>query len=118
LIARLCAILCGVALTWMCASFGLSLLHDYRSTCHGPCKQHTARRGVANIEQAILLFAIDENRCPSGNDELIRGHYVAVAGLVDPWGTAIAYSCVNGEPKARSAGPDRRFGTPDDVTSD
>lgn len=33
----------------------------------------------------------------------------------DPWGTPYRYERVNGAPSPRSAGPDRRFGTGDDV---
>jgi hypothetical protein len=118
MIRRRLAFIGGVALTWTCVATGLSLL----GACfvsYGPCKPHIARRSISDVEQALMQYRIDNNRCPTGNDDLIRGQYIYTAALVDPWGTAIAYSCsLKEEPRARSAGPDRIFDTPDDVTGD
>jgi type II secretory pathway pseudopilin PulG len=36
--------------------------------------------------------------------------------VTDPWGTPFRYQFINGKPKLRSAGPDARFDTPDDIT--
>lgn len=40
---------------------------------------------------------------------------VRTAPPPDPWGTKYRYRLVGGVPDLTSAGPDRRFGTPDDV---
>jgi len=39
--------------------------------------------------------------------------------IYDPWGTVLDYIYVAGDtfPKLTSAGPDRQFGTPDDITN-
>lgn len=38
--------------------------------------------------------------------------------LVDLWGGRLTYRIVKGRPEVRSAGPDGRFGTDDDLTSE
>ena len=116
MIGRLCAILCGVALTWACAAFGIVAfgeLHGHR--CSSGNKQ--ALRRVIATEQAPTMFWIAHRRCPADDDELISADYVAAGELVDPCGTALAYSCSGGDVTVRSAGPDRTLGTFDDVTA-
>jgi len=118
MILRRLAVIGGIALTWMCAFIGLCSL-DAFFVSYGPSKTHTARLNVGAVENALWQYMIEFNRCPPGNDDLIRGHYINTAALVDPWGTAIAYSCSSDEDlTAHSAGPDRTFGTADDVTRD
>jgi hypothetical protein len=117
-IAKFSGILVGIALTWASAATGLFLLHELGG--YGCCtvsKVRIARMKAREFEQALARFGIDNDRCPSGNDELIRGRYVTLAGLVDPWGMPLAFACSkDGESKVRSAGPDRTFDTADDVT--
>ena len=38
-------------------------------------------------------------------------------GLIDPWGVELRYVFSENYPIVRSAGPDRRFNTPDDITN-
>lgn len=69
--------------------------------------------------EAFPRWAIEhhEERCPASIDEL--SPYLSRAHALDAWGTALALDCGEGIRGAviRSAGPDRRFGTADDVTS-
>ena len=108
-------LLCGFALTWICAAFGLFLL-----SAPGTCKRpgfSTARAQVSELPQSISVFQIEHGRCPRSNDDLVAGGYVEARSLVDPWGTAIAVRCTDDDVAATSAGPDRTFGTADDVAS-
>ena len=49
------------------------------------------------------------------SDDLIAGGYIDEPRFLDPWRTRIAFSCSEEDTTARSAGPDRVFGTSDDV---
>jgi len=55
------------------------------------------------------------------SDSLIQSNPNAVGMLQinDPWGTTLDYRYVAGDnfPELVSAGPDRKFGTPDDITN-
>jgi len=115
MIRRFCAVLVGIAVTWLCALAGLVRL-DEATTFRCPSKPRMARMKAIEVMQALEQFEIDNNRCPTGNDELLEGRYVTAHALVDPWGTAIAFSCSGRDFHARSAGADRTFGTPDDIT--
>jgi len=114
MIRRFCAILIGIALTWSCAAAGLFLLDDF---CTIKCsKQRIARQKAREIVSMLWQFEIENQRCPTGNLELIENGDISAHTLVDPWGTVMAFGCSDDGPRARSAGPDRKFGTADDVT--
>ena len=112
------AVLCGIALTWAAAAFGLALLAP-RSDCHLRIPHlKTARYLTAETASAVQVFRIVENRCPT-RDALVSSNYVDAKELIDPWGTSITFHCTaDGDVVVRSAGPDRLFHTPDDITSD
>jgi type II secretion system (T2SS) protein G len=119
MIAKLCGILCGVALTWMCAATGLAIFGELRGhhDVLAQSKVGQARWRVVATEQALAMYALEHHRCPGRADDLIAGDYIRARNLIDPWGTPIAYSCSEDDLKAVSAGPDRIFGTADDVTT-
>ena len=119
MIRKFCLILGGIALTWLCAATGLFLLHEFStmSSCPGG-KHRIARMRAREFAMGVAQFEIDNNRCPTGNDELIEGRYVTRQGAVDTWGTTIAFSCSRDDVRASSAGPDRMFGSADDITTD
>jgi hypothetical protein len=104
-------ILCGVALTWACAAFGLFWMTAPRG-CRSP---NSVKYQVADLASAVATYQIERNRCPITWNELLPGGYVAPRFLVDYWGTRIAFSCSEDEILVTSAGPDRRFGTGDDI---
>jgi len=115
MIGRFSKILCGIALTWSCAAAGLFLLHEFNQPW--PCSvARIARLRAREIEMGIEQFQIENKRCPAGTAELIQGRYVSIHSLVDPWGRALLFWCKDDGPRALSAGPDREFGTADDVT--
>jgi hypothetical protein len=109
-------LLCGFALTWMCAAFGLFLLAG-PDTRKLPRSSSTARAQVRELERSVLLFQIEHGRCPKSNDDLIASGYADASNLVDPWCTPIPVRCTQDDVAATSAGPDRIFGTADDVTN-
>ena len=113
-LGRFCALLLGVALTWTCAIYGLLVVTS------SPCGNRSwkiAQGRVREAEQAIAMYVIDNGRCPGTIDDLIAHRYLSQPGTEDPWVTTIAFSCSADDWSARSAGPDRLFGTADDITS-
>ena len=106
---------CGVALTWTCAAFGLFLGDTGNCTLGVPAFRE-ARVRVREVRQAVTTYQIERNRCPTTSDDLIAGGYIDPRRFVDPWRTRIAFSCSEEDAHAISLGPDRAFGTPDDVT--
>jgi hypothetical protein len=109
---RFCAILLGVAMTWTCAAFGLLLVTS--SVCGGQGIKF-GRDRVRAAEHAIAMYVIDNGKCPRAVDDLVAEKYLARAAAKDPWGTPIVISCSADDWTASSAGPDKRFGTADDI---
>ena len=109
---------CGVALTWTCAAFGL-LVTQFVFGSHGcPSRVTIASLRVRDIDTAIAQYQIDQHRCPIDSDDLVAGKYVNPRGLVDPWNRAIQFTCTDEDTRVVSAGPDKIFGTADDVVND
>jgi len=111
-------ILCGMAVTWMCAAFGL-LASDM---VFGPIRCHSAFKPalqqVRTIEYAVARYQIDHDPCTATKDDLIGNGYVDRKTFEDPWGTTITFAChygPDGDVRVQSAGPDRVFGTADDI---
>ena len=111
---RICAILCGIALTWACATVGFARV--WLSGCRGGSKVGAAKARVRTIEQVLLEYRAVENRWPTTAD-LVDKKSLSPRELVDPWGTVIVYSLSGDVPTVMSAGPDREFGTEDDIKS-
>ena len=115
---RFCAILLGVALTWTCAIYGLLFA---TAPSYGGGKHRQAYLRIVMIDSALTTYAIENNRCPETADDLVARKQLSVADLSDPWNTPIAFQCAVADDlamKVRSAGPDRRFNTADDVTNE
>jgi hypothetical protein len=112
------AVVCGIAVTWAAAAFGLALLAP-RTDCQLRIPHLKAARYLtAETASAVQVFRVVENHCPT-RDALVGRNYVDAKELIDPWGTSITFQCTpGGDVVVRSAGPDRTFHTPDDITSD
>jgi hypothetical protein len=115
MIGKFCGILVGIALTCFCAATGLFFLRGLGGcTLHRPGLS-VARQRVQNVEDALSWYAIERRQCAPTSEDLVARGFVDPTSLVDPWGTHIAFRCSNESADATSAGPDRIFGTPDDV---
>ena len=105
-------ILCGVALTWACAAFGVFVM----KMPHGCRSPNWVKYQVGDLANAVATYQIERDRCPTTWDDLVSGGYLyPQSKLVDCWGTKIVFSCSDEEILVTSAGRDRRFGTGDDV---
>jgi general secretion pathway protein G len=65
--------------------------------------------------QAHLVDHPDDPDCPTPEGLQHEKELDATMSLRDPWGTAYAIECQPDEFIAKSAGPDRAFGTDDDI---
>ena len=115
---RAALILCGVALTWTCAAFGLLVSQGVFGGCRSPSRRNQAFHRVLAVEAAIAQFQIDRGRCPRSPAELSDGGFVNEHDLVDPWHRSIMFTCTNDDARAQSAGADGEFGTADDVRNE
>jgi hypothetical protein len=115
---RAALLLCGVALTWTCAAFGLLVSQGvFGGGCRYPHVKQAVNR-VRAVETAIVQFQIDRGRCPRSPAELSDAGFVSEPDLVDPWHRSIVFTCAGDEARVASAGPDGRFGTADDVRNE
>ena len=80
-------------------------------------KNSVAGWRVAGAARAVADYSLEHQGCPTTRDDLIGGGYIDASSFVDPWGTSIAYWCADDAANVISAGPDRTFGTADDITS-
>ncbi len=98
----------------------------------------TTRLSITNLEQTLDMYAVDHNgEYPTtaeglesllvkpNNDEKWNGPYLKDAKKVplDPWGRPLQYEYPGQhhdqgtKPDISSSGPDKAFGTPDDITN-
>ena len=98
-----------------------------------PTKRQATISDLANLRTALYLFYSDTGRYPTTAEGLLalvtqppglagwQGPYIE-AVCPDQWGTPYRYTSPASAPKKpfdlTSAGPDRTFGTPDDLTPD
>ena len=84
---------------------------------------HThARLTMHHLQEALFHYGVDHaDQCPRSMRVLVDDHYLD-RPLTDDWGTALAFTCPSPSSTEDvlvvSAGPDRTFGTTDDVRSD
>lgn len=111
--------LAGIALTWGAAWVGLTLA---TGPTYRPSRVTTARLRVKAVSDATAQYMMDNSgNCPRGIDELVWHKYLDSSNAKDPWGKDLIFHCPGNcdGPCAdvSSAGPDKREGTPDDITS-
>jgi hypothetical protein len=112
---------CGVTATGLAVIVGLTtagaLMHP---GCGSKVKLAFMRARAGH--DAIERFVIDRGRCPSSHQVLVTERYLDEINLRDPWGTHIELGCAAAGDDlvvtAWSAGPDRAFGTSDDIQAD
>ena len=85
----------------------------------------SAKGSIAGISVGIDLYETDNGQLPESLNNLItkgsennwNGPYMRDGKVpMDPWGTAYQYNKKENSYEIRSAGPDKSFGTTDDVT--
>lgn len=86
-------------------------------------RQNTTRASIAQIEQAVQIFAMRHNsKLPDTLEELTTGTddqqgLLKEGAINDSWGTPFGYSKTGSKFKITSAGPDGEMGTEDDLTN-
>jgi len=79
---------------------------------------------IKNLKSASEMYYLDTAKYPASLQDLIRnpgiegwgGPYVSGEDITkDAWRTALKYELVEGVPEISSAGPDKQFGTADDI---
>ena len=80
-----------------------------------------AEMGLSNITTAIDFFQMEKGRFPASLEELKQEEFIS-GSLQDPWGVEYQYATRMSNDGTRiidytviSAGPDRQFGTADDI---
>lgn len=93
------------------SAVGMSVMNHLKTT-----KIKVAGLDAAEVRRAARVFELNEGRCPTMEQLLNSGALDEEARTLDPWETPFRLECSDG-PRASSAGPDREFGTSDDITS-
>jgi len=90
----------------------------------GKAQTSAAKSSIAAIESAIDMYEVDNGKFPDSLQNLVTkgsepnwsGPYIKKAeSLNDPWGTQFQYTKSGNTYTLTSAGPDKAFGTADDV---
>jgi hypothetical protein len=77
---------------------------------------------MRHLQEALVQYGADHtDQCPRSMSVLVEYGYLD-RQVRDDWGTALAFTCTSpfstDNPLVVSAGPDRRFDTPDDLRTD
>ena len=96
--------------------FALVLFMPYDCVPH----ENTVRNEGATVRSAVLLFSVQEHRCPTSVRELQDAYLDKRRRTMDPWGTEYKILCGNAHENLDritvvSAGKDGKFNTGDDI---
>lgn len=109
---------CGVALTWTCAALGLLVADDAFGGHRCGAGVKIASLRVREVDNAIAQYQIMHGRCPATPSDLADGEFISARDLVDPWNRGIRFTCTEEDTRVASAGPDKIFGTTDDIMNE
>lgn len=108
-------------------AFAVSSVRIYRPNAPKSVVPQTIQALTASIKMAVDQYKLDCGAYPApaaglrslvANPRVARWNGPYLKRLpTDPWGQDFRYSLDDGKPEIRSAGPDMKFGTPDDFTS-
>jgi len=76
----------------------------------------TAISGAQVIRQAVAAFQTSNSECPTVSQLVSEKLLDRGANTLDPWGNSYKISCENDEITVTCAGPDKKSGSPDDIT--
>ena len=79
-------------------------------------KKRATEMEMRGIIAAIYNYRLANYSLPNSLKVLVDEGYIKSEALKDEWGTDYKFSLVNNEITVVSAGPDRKFGTKDDIT--
>lgn len=98
--------------------FGGGLVNDLGRTHCGGNGLRVAKLVVDGAYDELEAFAAEQYRCPASESELVETGY-ASSRAKDSWGTSLLFHCALERAGytiwVTSAGPDRTFGTCDDI---
>jgi prepilin-type N-terminal cleavage/methylation domain-containing protein len=100
-------------LALLTAAIGVAAFHHFRM---GQIK--TATIACGQLRTNVQMYAVnhpEETECPTPAHLRAIGELDASMSLEDPWSTPYRIECQPDETVAASAGPDRAFGTEDDI---
>ena len=104
------------ATAWAAANLGLV---DSRYACPSPDQE--AKAAVVRLHMAVQGYMLEHRgRCPASLEVLVRDGFLT-RSQPDPWGSPYAMSCHSAPTyavEARSAGPDARLFSHDDIVTD
>jgi hypothetical protein len=114
LIALFAYFLAGIVIRFVLAYVDMEhakAIHPVQEDC--TCFEYAlylykANHGVYPIESNALSVIVKDEDCRK---------LLTYTNLNDPWGTPFRFRIIDGRPVVDSAGPDRKFDTPDDVKS-
>jgi hypothetical protein len=113
------ALLGGAAMTSGAAWFGWQL--GGRLLSPGCRLRPTPKLRVKAVRDAVTQYMIETPSCPHGIKDLVAGKYLDESLAIDPWGSALILRCPGNNDSdgadVSSAGPDKMFGTADDINS-
>ncbi len=82
----------------------------------GPATESTAETDARSIRAAAQAYLLERGACPADAAELFdEGYLDRASRRVDPWDGEFELTCEGGEIEVASAGPDRTWGTEDDL---
>ncbi|MCA9602391.1 MAG: type II secretion system protein GspG [Myxococcales bacterium] len=82
----------------------------------GKAKIKQAKTDTKTLQSAVELFLVNGGEgCPTVDDMLQSGELKKGTNTEDPWGTAFQINCEGDDVTVTSAGPDKQFGTEDDI---
>ena len=106
------AVSVGAGLALSAAVFATLVTHA-GTAAHDDGAESSARR---LLSAAQAWRAENTEGCPSVSALMEDGHLARSAAVDDTWGERLRLVCEGDQLVVRSPGPDRKLGTPDDVT--
>jgi prepilin-type N-terminal cleavage/methylation domain-containing protein len=100
-------------LSLLTAAIGVAVFHHFRTA-----QVETATIACGRLRTSVQMYAVthpDDTDCPTPTRLREARELDASMSLYDPWSTPYRIECEPDETVASSAGPDRAFGTDDDV---
>jgi len=96
---------------------GTGLVFLLSRTCRFPAREVQTIYDARVTATAVDVYTSENQGCPTVRDLVEAGIFARERRLTDAWDHDFRIVCEKPEVLVQSAGPDGRFGTPDDVTN-